>query len=44
MEALLHHTQGQLDHVRMVADERGLELAVGCWIASTGSDLACRGR
>jgi hypothetical protein len=27
-EALLHHTQGQLDHVRMVADERGLELAV----------------
>jgi hypothetical protein len=29
-EALLHHTQGQLDHVRMVADERGLELAVLC--------------
>jgi hypothetical protein len=28
MEALLHHTQGQLDHIRMVADERGLELAV----------------
>jgi chromosome segregation ATPase len=28
MEALLHHTQGQLDHDRMVADERGLELAV----------------
>jgi hypothetical protein len=28
MEALLHHTQEQLDHVRMVADERGLELAV----------------
>jgi hypothetical protein len=27
-EALLHHTQGQLDHVHMVADERGLELAV----------------
>jgi regulator of replication initiation timing len=27
-EALLHHTQGQLDHVRMVTDERGLELAV----------------
>jgi hypothetical protein len=27
-EALLHHTQGQLDHVRMVSDERGLELAV----------------
>jgi hypothetical protein len=27
-EALLHHTQGQLDHVCMVADERGLELAV----------------
>jgi hypothetical protein len=27
-EALLHHTQGQLDHVPMVADERGLELAV----------------
>jgi hypothetical protein len=29
-EALLQHTQGQLDHVRMVADERGLELAVLC--------------
>jgi hypothetical protein len=29
-EALLHHTQGKLDHVRMVADERGLELAVLC--------------
>jgi hypothetical protein len=29
-EALLHHTQEQLDHVRMVADERGLELAVLC--------------
>jgi hypothetical protein len=27
-EALLHHTQEQPDHVRMVADERGLELAV----------------
>jgi hypothetical protein len=27
-KALLHQTQGQLDHVRMVADERGLELAV----------------
>jgi regulator of replication initiation timing len=27
-EALLHHTQGQLDHARMVADEEGLELAV----------------
>jgi hypothetical protein len=27
-EALLHHTQGQLDHARMAADERGLELAV----------------
>jgi hypothetical protein len=27
-KAMLHHTQGQLDHVRMVADERGLELAV----------------
>jgi hypothetical protein len=27
-EALLHHTQEQLDHVRMVADERGLELGV----------------
>jgi hypothetical protein len=27
-EALLHHTQEQLDHVRMVVDERGLELAV----------------
>jgi hypothetical protein len=24
----LHHTQEQLDHVHMVADERGLELAV----------------
>jgi hypothetical protein len=30
MEALLHHTQEQLDHVRMTADERGLELAVLC--------------
>jgi hypothetical protein len=29
-EALLHHTQGQLDHVRMVDDERGLELDVLC--------------
>jgi regulator of replication initiation timing len=29
-EAVLHHTQGQLDHVRMVADERGLELAILC--------------
>jgi hypothetical protein len=29
-EALLNHSQGQLDHVRMVADERGLELAVLC--------------
>jgi regulator of replication initiation timing len=29
-EALLHHTQEHLDHVRMVADERGLELAVLC--------------
>jgi chromosome segregation ATPase len=29
-EALLHHTQEQLDHVRMVADEGGLELAVLC--------------
>jgi hypothetical protein len=28
MKALLHHTQGQLDHARMAADERGLELAV----------------
>jgi hypothetical protein len=28
MEALLHHTQEQLDHVRMVTDERGLELVV----------------
>jgi regulator of replication initiation timing len=28
MEALLHHTQEQLDHVRMVVDKRGLELAV----------------
>jgi hypothetical protein len=27
---LLHHTQGQLDHVHMVADERGLELSVLC--------------
>jgi hypothetical protein len=27
-EALLHHTKGQLDHVRMVADQRGLELDV----------------
>jgi hypothetical protein len=27
-EALLHHTQEQLDHVHMVADERGLELAI----------------
>jgi hypothetical protein len=27
-EALLHHTQGQLDHACMAADERGLELAV----------------
>jgi hypothetical protein len=27
-EALLHHTQEQLDHVCMVTDERGLELAV----------------
>jgi hypothetical protein len=27
-KALLHHTQEHLDHVRMVADERGLELAV----------------
>jgi hypothetical protein len=27
-EALLPHTQEQLDHVRMVADKRGLELAV----------------
>jgi hypothetical protein len=27
-EALLHHTQEHLDHVQMVADERGLELAV----------------
>jgi hypothetical protein len=27
-EALLHHTQEHLDHVRMVADERGLELVV----------------
>jgi hypothetical protein len=27
-EALLHHMQEHLDHVRMVADERGLELAV----------------
>jgi regulator of replication initiation timing len=27
-EALLHHTQEHLDHVRMVADKRGMELAV----------------
>jgi hypothetical protein len=27
-EAMLHHTQEHLDHVRMVTDERGLELAV----------------
>jgi hypothetical protein len=27
-EALLHHTQGQMDHARMAADERGLELTV----------------
>jgi hypothetical protein len=27
-EALLHHTQGQLDHARMASDERGLELTV----------------
>jgi hypothetical protein len=27
-EVLLHHSQEQLDHVRMVANERGLELAV----------------
>jgi hypothetical protein len=27
-EALLLHTQEQLDHVRMITDERGLELAV----------------
>jgi regulator of replication initiation timing len=27
-EALLHHTQEHLDHVHMVTDERGLELAV----------------
>jgi hypothetical protein len=27
-EALLHHTQEHLDHVQMVANERGLELAV----------------
>jgi hypothetical protein len=27
-EALLHHTQEQLDHIRMVTDERGLELVV----------------
>jgi hypothetical protein len=27
-EALLHHTQEHLDHVRMVTDERGLELAI----------------
>jgi hypothetical protein len=29
-EAILYHTQEHLDHVRMVADERGLELAVLC--------------
>jgi hypothetical protein len=29
-EAYLHHTQEHLDHVRMVADERGLELAILC--------------
>jgi hypothetical protein len=29
-EALLQHTQEHLDNVRMVADERGLELAVLC--------------
>jgi hypothetical protein len=28
MEVLLHHSQEQLDHVHMVADKRGLELAV----------------
>jgi regulator of replication initiation timing len=28
MEALLHYTQGQLDHARMAADEIGLELAI----------------
>jgi hypothetical protein len=27
-KALLDHTLEQLDHVRMVADERGLELAI----------------
>jgi hypothetical protein len=27
-EALLHHTQGQLNHARMATDERGLELVV----------------
>jgi hypothetical protein len=27
-EALLHHTQEHLDHVRMVTDERGVELTV----------------
>jgi hypothetical protein len=27
-EVLLHHSQEQLDHAHMVADERGLELAV----------------
>jgi hypothetical protein len=27
-EALLHHTQEHLDHVRVVTDERGLELAI----------------
>jgi hypothetical protein len=29
-EALLHHTQEQMDHVHMAADERGLELAILC--------------
>jgi hypothetical protein len=29
-EALLHHTQGQLDHVRMVTHERGFELVILC--------------
>jgi hypothetical protein len=27
-EVLLHHTQGQMDRVHMVAEERGLEMAV----------------
>jgi hypothetical protein len=27
-KVLLHHSQEQLDHVRMVGDERGLELVV----------------